>query len=80
MRQAGAKRGEKKNGNFTSEARAQLEAAAAPFSHNFTPGFQPAPPLLWLKDPRVKGAFLKIDWCWAGARTLAGREGAGRKL
>lgn len=39
-----------------------------PFFHNFTPGFQPAPPLLWLKDPGVKGAFRKVEWCWVGAR------------
>lgn len=73
-------RGGEKNGNFTSEASAQLEAAAVPFFHNFTPGFQPAPPLLWLKDPQVKGAFLKIEWRWAGARALAGGEETRRKL
>lgn len=72
--------GEEKNGNFTSEAGAQLEALAAPFFHNFTPGFRPAPPLLWLKDPRVKGDFPKIERCWAGARALAGGEGTRRKL
>lgn len=72
--------GEKRNSNFTSEARAQLEAAADPFFHNFTPGFQPAPPLLGLKDPRVTGAFLKIERRWAGARAPAGGEETGRKL
>ena len=79
MRQASA-RGEEKNGNFTSEASAPLEAVAAPFFHNFTPGFQPAPPLLWLKDPWVKGVFLKIEWCCAGARALADGEGKRKKL
>lgn len=67
MRQAGAKGGGK-DGNFASEASARPQPVEAPFFHNFTPGFQPAPPLLWLKDPGVKGAFRKVEWCWAGAR------------
>lgn len=60
MRQAGA-RGGGKDGNFTSEARAHPQPVAAPFFHNFTPGFQLVPPLLWLKDPGVKEAFRKVE-------------------
>lgn len=74
MRQARA-RGGGKDGNFTSEARAHPQPVAAPFFHNFTPGFQPVPPLLWLKDPGVEEAFRKVEWCWAEAREpVEGRE------
>lgn len=76
MRQASA-RGGGKDGNFTSEARAHPQPVAAPFFHNFTPGFQPVPPLLWLKDPGVKEAFRKEE-----SRMLLGRgqgTGGGRE-
>lgn len=78
MRQAGARRGGK-DGNFTSEARAHPQPVAAPFFHNFTPGFQPVPPLLWLKDPGVKEAFRKVESRMVLGRGQETRGGEGRR-
>lgn len=79
MRQA--VRGGRENGNFTSLRPVHNWRQWQPqLFHNFTPGFQPAPPCCGWRTHGPREPSWKMEWHWAGAGVLAVEEGMRRKL
>lgn len=79
MRQAGA-RGGGKNGNFTSEASAQLEAVAVPILSQFHAWIPPSATSVVAEGPTGQGSVLENGMALGRGRGTAGCGGDEEKV